>query len=657
MTTLHDKTNDPDSSALSVSNEGDPHSHQESLRSKLVLSLAAVFLIFLMIDEVVRCRVIEPQFVALETAGAIRDANRVLGALNSEVEHLIDLGTQWASWIDESETVSPGSNRPVRIGESNPWAAQKLDWAALVTPDGSWSCLSCKTVVEYSSLASSDISGRFSMLVRSCQESKRPTWGGMTRFGNNSLVAFAVVALDDPSRDSGDPQPQRYFVVGRKIDDKTVAELHQQTQVAFTLQPPRTTDPTQKVVVWEANLATLMVEVQLTGMNDERLANVLVSIPRDVTARSRRATALARNTFVFGSAAALLILLLLLQRIVVGRLIQLREFSDRVAEQGFAAEPLKLTEQGDEIGQLAIAFDHTVGRLREAQTKLSKASQAEGRSQVASAVIHNVGNVLTNVNSLLNAATSRVDGLRIGPLDKLASRLQNNDSDEGLLAETPKYLEGLAGTLKTDQVAIREMLATLHDNIQHIHDVIRDQQQHTDTANTTSSVNLRDIVQESIACCQARLEQDMISVEISGQLQVDVRSDGSLLLQTMINIIGNARHAMQDVDPETRRLGIDVHTLEDESIVRIEFCDNGCGMTEQMLERIFDAYFTTRENGSGLGLHFCAITLKRLDGSIYATSDGPGQGSTFVMELPRHHPVSAEADSNQDLASVSVGAD
>jgi signal transduction histidine kinase len=211
--------------------------------------------------------------------------------------------------------------------------------------------------------------------------------------------------------------------------------------------------------------------------------------------------------------------------------------------------------------------------------------------------------------------------------------------------------------LKSDQEAIREMLATLNDNIQHIHDVIRDQQQHTDTASTASSVNLRDIVQESIACCQARLEQDMITVEICGQLQVDVRSDGSLLLQTMINIIGNARHALQDVDPESRRLVIDVKSPQDDNTVKIQFRDNGCGMTEETLARIFDAHFTTRESGSGLGLHFCAITLKRLDGSIYATSDGPGQGSTFVIELPRHQPVSSETDSNQDLMPVTVGAD
>lgn len=653
MTTLHDKTNGIDSSAPKVSNQGDAHSHQESLRSKLVLSLAAVFLIFLMIDEVVRRRVIEPQFNALETAGAIRDANRVLGALNSEVEHLVDLATQWASWVDESETSNPSGFRPIRPGESNPWTEQKLDWAALVMPDGAWSCLSCETEEEYSSLASSAVSGRFSMLVRNCQESKRPTWGGMTRIGNNSLVAFAVVALQNQN----EYQPEQYFVVGRKIDDKKVAELHDQTHVHFTLQPPRTSDPAQKVVVWEANEATLMVEVQLTGMNDERLANVLVSIPRDITARTRRATALARNTFIFGSAAALLILLLLLQRIVVGRLIKLREFSDRVAEHGFAAAPLELTEAADEISQLASAFDHTVGKLSEAQDQLARASQAEGRSQVASTVIHNVGNVLTNVNSLLNAATSRVDGLRIGPLDKLANRLQNSESDESLLAETPKYLEGLAGTLKTDQEEIREMLATLHDNIQHIHDVIRDQQRHTDAGRTASRVNLRDVVQESIACCQARLEQDMISVEIKGQLQVDVRSDGTLLLQTMINILGNARHALQDVEPEQRKLCIDVHLPEEENTVRIEFRDNGCGMTKETLERIFDAHFTTRENGSGLGLHFCAITLKRLDGSIYATSDGPGLGSTFVIELPRHQTVSTDTDVKQDLMSVPVGAE
>jgi signal transduction histidine kinase len=443
----------------------------------------------------------------------------------------------------------------------------------------------------------------------------------------------------------------RYLVVARTIDEAMVTALRRQTQVEFSLQSPRTSDPSQKLVVWIADDSILVVEIQLTGMNDQKLANVFVQFPRDITARSYRTTVLARNSFIFGSVAALLMLLMLLQRIVIGPLTAIREHSDRIAEEGLATEPLVLTGN-DEIGQLANAFDKMVNRLSDTQNQLTHASRAAGRSQVASNVIHNVGNVLTNVNSLLDAASGRVQGLRIGPLDKLASRLKQADANDGLLAATPDYLEGLAGSLKSDQQSLSQLLATLNDNIRHIHDVIRAQRHHADQTINSSDVKLKNVIGEAIACCRARLEQDSVSVNVSGNLSIDVKSDRSLMLQTMINIIGNARHAMRDNGDRPRTLSIDVEPQRAAVLIRIR--DNGCGMTEETIHQVFDAHFTTRESGTGLGLHFCAITLKRLDGSIHATSEGPGLGSTFVIELPRCESKMIATALNQSLSTAAV---
>jgi signal transduction histidine kinase len=511
---------------------------------------------------------------------------------------------------------------------SSEGSTQKIDWAALIGPDDSWKWLH-RGNQEKATPISVEVDDHFGSLVHACSRSNNRITSGMTRIGDQSLVMFAVVGLDKVDHQD---QPQgRYLVACRTIDEPLVTALRRQTQVEFSLQSPRTSKASQKLVVWEANESTLVVEVQMTGVNDQKLANVYIRVPRDITARSSRTTALARNSFIFGSVAALLMLLLLLQRIVISPLTAIRQHSDRVAEEGLATDPLVLT-RNDEIGQLATAFDKMVNRLSDTQTQLAKASRAAGRSQVASTVIHNVGNVLTNVNSLLDAASGRVHGLRIGSLDKLALRLRQDDSDDGLLAATPSYLEGLAAALESDQESIAQLLATLHDNICHIHDVIRDQQRHTSHSLKASRVPLGNVIDEAIACCRARLEQKHVSVEVSGQLAIEVHADRSLLLQTMINIIGNAQQAMRDNDRFSRMLGI--HVEHHQHTARINFRDNGCGMTEDTIQKVFDAHFTTRESGTGLGLHFCAITLKRLGGSIHVTSDGSGCGSTFRVELP-----------------------
>jgi signal transduction histidine kinase len=630
MTTVIPTTRELDPLRRPPAVEEESRSHRGSLRSKLVLSLAGIFLVFLTIDELVRHQVIEPEFVALERVGAIRDANRVLAAMNAEVEHLSDLARQWAARIQADTTVGPtdstaGSEQGST--DSSPRVAKNLDCVASIAQDGSWQWL-------YRSQPGGPlpVEDQMCALADACGRTGDATLSGMTRVGDHSLMMFAVVELSNSQLSAGVPRStHRALFVAREIDEAMVNSLRRQTQVEFSLQAPQLNDSDEAIVVREADQSLLIVEVQLMGVHDQLLANVHIPVPRDITARSRRTTALARNSFVFGSVVALLMLLLLLQRIVISPLAAIRQHSNRVAEQGLETEPLVLSTN-DEIGQLATAFDQMVLRLRDTQAQLTRASQATGRSQVASTVIHNVGNVLTNVNSLLQAATGRTLGLRIAPLDALASRLRQADMSEGLLAATPDYLEGLAGSLKSDREEIRVLLSTLHDNVRHIHDVIRAQQQHADVTVKPSAFKLKDVIDEAIACCQARLQQDSVEVTVAGRLSLELESDRSLLLQTIINIIGNARQAMRDSDAAGRLLEIDVERTD--AMARIRFRDNGCGMSPETLGRLFEAHFTTRDGGSGLGLHFCAITLKRLGGSIHAASPGLGAGAEFTIELP-----------------------
>ncbi len=609
--------------------DGGVRSHHGSLRSKLVLSLAAMFFVFMTIDEMVRQQVIKPEFAALERAGAIRDANRVMAAIHANMDHLSDLAEHWAGALGhqsrslDSQDPQTGPAKVLPRGSTGP-ERENLEWAAALQKDDSWSWLQRNRQSDSLERQKSDLT----TLADLCWKSDSPTFRGMTRTADNSLVMFAAVKTQ-PSEPASDDDSQ-WLIVGRTIDQAMIASLRKQTQVDFSLQSMRTARPKQELTVWEADDSILVVEFQLSGVDNQQLANLYVQVPREISAHSSHTTSMARNSFIFGSVGALLLLLLLLQRIVIGPLTAIREHSDRVAEQGFDTEPLVLPSN-DEIGELAGAFDHMMIRLSNAQTQLTEASRAAGRSQVASTVIHNVGNVLTNVNSLLDVAAGQVDGLRIEPLSKLAERLRHADKEEALVAATPDYLEGLAASLDSDREMISQLISTLHDNVRHIHDVIRDQQHHAAHEVGSSVVSLRDVVNEAIGCCRAGLDENSVEVEVTGELNTEVRSDRSLLLQSLINVIGNGRHALREIDGPRR---LQIHAEWGSSSASVHVRDNGIGMTEETLGKVFDAHFTTKETGSGLGLHFCAITLQRLGGTIRAESDGPGQGSTFVIELP-----------------------
>jgi signal transduction histidine kinase len=68
--------------------------------------------------------------------------------------------------------------------------------------------------------------------------------------------------------------------------------------------------------------------------------------------------------------------------------------------------------------------------------------------------------------------------------------------------------------------------------------------------------------------------------------------------------------------------------------VRIVVSDNGMGIEPELLTRIFQHGFTTRDEGHGFGLHSSALAAQELGGSLTAHSEGPGRGATFTLELP-----------------------
>ena len=620
--------------------------HGGSLRSKLVLSLAAMFFLFLTLDEIVRQKVVRPAFVSLERNAAICDSERVLAALNAEVKHLRELATERAAWIRLIDS---------RQGARDIWNAGEAShslphtWSLLIRGDGTHQRFHEQVGSKSNQANANEDAARettseaeseqfANAMIRICREGEESQIG-ITEVGQHKLLIFAAVPL--PS-DSGTD----FFVLARKIDAEMIASLRRQTNVDFFLDGSQKPAASQKLDVWEVDSSTF-VEVQLSDPFGEDLATLMVDVPRELTSRSNHTSTMARQSFILGASAALLLLMLLLQRIVIGPLIAIREYSDRVATQGLQAEPIDVP-RNDEIGALARAFERMMGRLGAAQIRLASASRAAGMNQVADTVIHNVGNVLTNVNSLLESATDRVSKLRVEPLGKLADRLTSHQADTALHQAMPQYLYDLSDSLEQDRQELSELLTTLNDNVRHIDDVIRDQRRHTTTETGRTRINLGEVICEAIRCCQARLDNDDVQVEVLGAIDENVVSDRSMLLQVVINIIGNARQAMRDVNPANRSLVIRSEQTHDR--VLLSFRDSGCGMTETTLANIFEAHYTTRQQGSGLGLHFCAITLKRLGGSIRASSDGLGTGSTFVVEIP------ADANESQTVENESLAA-
>jgi signal transduction histidine kinase len=127
-----------------------------------------------------------------------------------------------------------------------------------------------------------------------------------------------------------------------------------------------------------------------------------------------------------------------------------------------------------------------------------------------------------------------------------------------------------------------------------------------------------------------------------------VEGDSTLLRQAFLNLAQNAIHAM----PNGGRLSLTCRALSD-GRVSIGVEDTGKGIPPQDLERIFELYFTTKQNGSGIGLSFVLRTIELLHNGTIKVESTLGKGTTFTVTLPAgsagSHAVTSEAAAGLQL--------
>jgi C4-dicarboxylate-specific signal transduction histidine kinase len=110
--------------------------------------------------------------------------------------------------------------------------------------------------------------------------------------------------------------------------------------------------------------------------------------------------------------------------------------------------------------------------------------------------------------------------------------------------------------------------------------------------------------------------------------------DRHKLLQILINLLSNARHALVDSEQQDKRLSIHVQRSADGEQLLIDVTDNGVGISPENAARLFTQGFTTKKTGHGFGLHISALAAEEMKGRLSCTSPGPEQGATFTLELP-----------------------
>jgi two-component system, NtrC family, sensor kinase len=147
------------------------------------------------------------------------------------------------------------------------------------------------------------------------------------------------------------------------------------------------------------------------------------------------------------------------------------------------------------------------------------------------------------------------------------------------------------------------------------------------------SVSLKDLVEDALHINEAGMERHAVRVVREYGDLPPILSEKHKILQILINLIRNAKYALDDGNPPEKRLIVRTEPAS-EGKVKVLVIDNGIGIPAENLTRIFAHGFTTRKGGHGFGLHHGALAAQELGGALSVRSLGPGQGATFILELP-----------------------
>ncbi|MGA9671646.1 MAG: ATP-binding protein [Terracidiphilus sp.] len=313
---------------------------------------------------------------------------------------------------------------------------------------------------------------------------------------------------------------------------------------------------------------------------------------------------------------------------------------DQELSEGKRELERRVVERTQELSEQVAAKDSALAELAEAQTRLIDLSRISGMAEVATGVLHNVGNVLNSVNVSATIVVDRLRASRIGQIGELVRTIEDHKSElSEYLTHDPRgkrmlpYMSNLSRYLEQERDEMGKEVAGLVQHINHIKEIVSMQQTYARAAGVYEKVALSEVIQDVLGISGAGAERHGIVLNVeSGEVPL-ITTDRHKVLQILVNLMRNAKDAVRATDKPERQIAIRTERVN-EHRVAIRVSDNGVGIPPANLVRIFSHGFTTKVDGHGFGLHSGALAARELGGSLTVVSKGVNAGAVFTLELP-----------------------
>ena len=623
-----------------------------SLYAKVVVLLCGLFAAYGAVDYAVQREVILPSFESLEADLARTDMERVTRAIDGELAQLQTFCADWGNWLDTYQYMA-GRNAGFIEENMTPSTivAAGLDVVAFVDKEGRFVWRkglqpATGNDLPYAFLAADalDPAHPFMKAIRDGKAAK-----GIMQTEHGPAMVVTAPVLDGAGKG-----PHRGAVLlARVITPAVAARLAEQAQVKLEIaaQPPATLSNGDGA----PRNATRIVPGESTNSVFRNLEDIYgrpsvllhIDLPREVTARGRDAIGYALLSVCLAGLVVMLALLTALRWMVLLPVSRLTRHAVAIAEGDDLTRRMNL-RRADEIGLLAREFDRMVDRLSDARGRVVDQSFEAGAAQVASGVLHNVGNAMTPLGVTVSALQERLRRAPLGEIEMVLAELEAGVDEPERRGDLEQFLKlAVRELLRVASMAgdDADMLARQAESIQ----AALAQQLRTSRAGpVVESVELLSLIQRGIEMVPPGLRR-MLMIEFDDS----VRAAGTLplpritLLQVVQNLVQNAAEAVRDSGQERGRLRVScrgARAAGDIELLTIAFADDGVGIPEQDLTRVFENGYSTKPptSNQGIGLHWCANALNEFGGSIRAV-ERRGGGATFEVVIPLRRSAASTA--------------
>lgn len=433
--------------------------------------------------------------------------------------------------------------------------------------------------------------------------------------------------------------------------------------------PPQLSDP-----IGMMDEGSVWMIIQPVIFDGERIGTFYMQVEYAQRQRELQRLYLSVTGGVLATSLVLVVLLTMkLQEFITRPIRLLARASEVVARERDYSVRVERASQ-DELGQLTGAFNEMLARIQEQASALHSArselqrqvialeaeiterkaaearvadlnrqlvetSRQAGMAEVATGVLHNVGNVLNSVNIAASTVVDKLRASKVVSLSKAVGLMDEHSQNLGtfLLSDPqgqrlPGYFRKLSAILTDENATVRAELQQLCKNIEHIKEIVGMQQSYARATGFLEDVSPESLVDDALDLNRASFDRHRIRLIKKIHPVPNVRVDKHKVLQILTNLVQNAKHAIEDAAQVDPLISISVSQVDER--VRIDIHDNGIGIPPENLTRIFQHGFTTKKNGHGFGLHSGANAAQEMGGVLVADSQGVHHGATFTLELP-----------------------